>query len=86
MTILEYYDIMCRKTDFTFRGWLKMDRTKWKVLDRGKIKYIAMFTMLLNHISTIFMESGNFLSELFRVIFLLKGINIPIQRKNMVID
>lgn len=65
MTILEYYDIMCRKTDFTFRGWLKMDRTKWKVLDRGMIKYIAMFTMLLNHISTIFMESGNFLSELF---------------------
>lgn len=35
---------MCRKTDFTFRGWLKMDRTKWKVLDRGMIKYIAMFT------------------------------------------
>lgn len=39
--------------------------TKWKVLDRDMIKYIAMFTMLLNHISTIFMKSGEFLSEIF---------------------
>lgn len=38
---------------------------KWKVLNRDTIKYIAMFTMLLNHISTIFMESGKFVSELF---------------------
>lgn len=34
-------------------------------LNRDFIKYIAMLTMLLNHISTIFMESGYFLSELF---------------------
>lgn len=37
--------------------------TKYKVLNRDVIKYIAMLTMLLNHISTIFMESGSFLSE-----------------------
>ena len=29
-----------------------------KILNRDMIKYIAMFTMLLNHISTIFMDSG----------------------------
>lgn len=34
-------------------------------LNRDVIKYIAMFTMLLNHISTVFMEPGHFLSELF---------------------
>lgn len=39
--------------------------TKYKVLNRDVIKYIAMLTMLLNHISTIFMESGSFLSEFF---------------------
>lgn len=39
--------------------------TKYKILNRDVIKYIAMLTMLLNHISTIFMESGNFLSESF---------------------
>lgn len=39
--------------------------TKWRVLNRDTIKHIAMFTMLLNHISTIFMTSGNFLSEIF---------------------
>ncbi|MGN0426704.1 MAG: TraX family protein [Agathobacter sp.] len=36
-----------------------------KYLNRDIIKYIAMLTMLLNHISTIFMKSGNILSELF---------------------
>lgn len=39
--------------------------TKYKILNRDVIKYIAMLTMLLNHISTIFMESGSFLSEFF---------------------
>lgn len=39
--------------------------TKYKVLNRDVIKYIAMLTMLLNHISTIFMKSGSFLSEFF---------------------
>ena len=34
-------------------------------LNRDVIKYIAMLTMLLNHISQIFMKSGYFLSELF---------------------
>lgn len=38
---------------------------KYKGLNRDVIKYIAMFTMLLNHISTIFMESGNFISDIF---------------------
>lgn len=41
------------------------EATKWKILDRDTIKYFAMLAMLLNHISTIFMESGRFLSELF---------------------
>lgn len=36
-----------------------------KILNRDMIKYIAMLTMLLNHISTIFMDSGSFLSEFF---------------------
>lgn len=36
-----------------------------KGLNRDVIKYAAMFTMLLNHISTIFMEPGHFWSELF---------------------
>lgn len=34
-------------------------------LTRETIKYIAMFTMLLNHISFIFMESGKFWAEVF---------------------
>lgn len=34
-------------------------------LNRDQIKYIAMFLMLLNHISIIFLEPGTFLSELF---------------------
>ena len=43
----------------------EITETKWKILNRDTIKYIAMFTMLLNHISKIFMESGNFVSEVF---------------------
>ena len=38
---------------------------KHRVLNRDVIKYIAMITMLLNHISTVFMESGTLLAELF---------------------
>ena len=38
---------------------------KYKILNRDAIKYIAMFLMLLNHISTIFMKSGKLWSELF---------------------
>lgn len=36
-----------------------------KIWNRDVIKYFAMLTMLLNHISTIFMKSGSFLAELF---------------------
>ena len=36
-----------------------------KGLSRDAIKYIAMLTMLLNHISTVFMQPGHLLSELF---------------------
>lgn len=35
-------------------------------LNRDAIKYIAMFTMLLNHISSIFLFPGTFLAELFQ--------------------
>ena len=34
-------------------------------LNRDTIKYIAMLTMLLNHLSTIFLDRGTFLGELF---------------------
>lgn len=33
---------------------------RWQVLNRDQIKYIAMFTMLLNHIANIFMTPGGF--------------------------
>ncbi len=36
-----------------------------KIWNRDVIKYIAMFTMLLNHISTVFLEPGHILSEIF---------------------
>ena len=32
--------------------------TRWQVLNRDQIKYIAMFTMLLNHIANVFMTPG----------------------------
>ena len=38
---------------------------EYRILNRDIIKYIAMITMLLNHISTVFMEPGTFLAELF---------------------
>lgn len=40
-------------------------REKYRVLNRDIIKYIAMLTMLLNHISTVFMEPGSVLAEFF---------------------
>lgn len=37
----------------------------YRCLNRDVIKYIAMFTMLLNHIANIFLETGTLLCELF---------------------
>lgn len=37
----------------------------YQVLNRDTIKYIAMFTMLLNHIATIFLTPGTWLCEIF---------------------
>lgn len=34
-------------------------------LNRDVIKYLAVFAMLLNHISSVFLEKGTFLGELF---------------------
>lgn len=34
-------------------------------MNRDEIKYIAMFTMLLNHIANIFLEPGTLLFEIF---------------------
>ena len=39
--------------------------SKYKILNRDVIKYLAMLAMLLNHISTIFMQSGDLLAEIF---------------------
>lgn len=41
-----------------------VDSTR-RCLNRDVIKYIAMFTMLLNHIAHIFLETGTLLCELF---------------------
>ncbi len=43
----------------------KISNVAYKPLNRDSIKYIAMFTMLLNHIATIFFTSGTWLFELF---------------------
>lgn len=43
----------------------KMAGTNWQILNRDVIKYIAMFTMLLNHIAHIFLERGTPLYEIF---------------------
>lgn len=39
--------------------------TRSGIWNRDVIKYIAMFTMLLNHIANVFLEPGTVLSELF---------------------
>lgn len=47
---------------------MKMEVTpdnKYKCLNRDVIKYIAMVTMLLNHIATIFMSPGSLLTQIF---------------------
>lgn len=36
-----------------------------RILNRDTMKYIAVFAMLLNHISAAFLEKGTFLGELF---------------------
>ena len=66
-----------------------------KNLNRDVIKYIAMLTMLLNHISQIFMKPGYFLSELFLDIgyftaitmcyFLVEGFQYTHSKKNYAI-
>lgn len=38
---------------------------RWKVINRDVIKYIAMFTMLLNHVATIFIKPETMLYRLF---------------------
>ena len=43
----------------------ELSRKSYKFLNRDMIKYIAMFTMLLNHIATIFLTPGTWLCELF---------------------
>lgn len=46
---------------------------KFKILNRDVIKYIAMFLMLLNHIATIFMESGPMAGQMIMELFLSLG-------------
>ncbi len=46
---------------------------KFKILNRDVIKYIAMFLMLLNHIATIFMESGPMAGQMITELFLSLG-------------
>lgn len=68
---------------------------KCRVLNRDVIKYIAMFTMLLNHISMIFMQSGGFWAELFLNVgyftaivmcyFLVEGFQYTHSKKNYAI-
>lgn len=66
-----------------------------KIWNRDVIKYFAMLTMLLNHISTIFMKSGSFLAELFLNLgyftaitmcyFLVEGFQYTHSKKNYAI-
>lgn len=45
-----------------------MNKKIYHGLNRDTIKYIAMFTMLLNHISHIFLETGSFSASLFEYV------------------
>ena len=57
--------------------------TEKREMNRDTIKYIAMITMLLNHVSFIFLESGTVLAEILTargifycacdVLFLVEG-------------
>ena len=63
-----------------------------KPLNRDEIKYIAMATMLLNHIADIFLKTGTWLCEIFTAIgyftaitmiyFLVEGYGYTHSRKN----
>lgn len=44
---------------------MKTEQTDLKVLNRDVIKYIAMLTMLLNHISHVFLTPGTVFKEVF---------------------
>ncbi len=64
-------------------------------LNRDTIKYIAMLTMLLNHISHVFLEPGTFLARLFEDVgyftapvmcwFLVEGYQYTRSKKNYAI-
>lgn len=66
-------------------------RTQKKPLNRDLIKYVAMLTMLLNHIAMIFLESGTWLCEIFTAVgyftaitmiyFLVEGYHYTHSRK-----
>lgn len=47
---------------------MESSNTKMQILNRDVIKYIAMLTMLLNHIAHMFMPSGEILTEIFTAI------------------
>lgn len=73
-------------------GALTMNQDKSYGLNRDIIKYIAMLTMLLNHISHIFLEEGTFLATLFEDVgyftapvmcwFLVEGYQYTRSKKN----
>lgn len=66
-------------------------QTQYQFLNRDAIKYIAMVTMLLNHIATIFLKTGTWLCELFlalgyftavsMIFFLVEGYRYTRSRK-----
>ncbi len=66
---------------------------QYRILNRDVVKYIAVFTMLLNHVAVIFLESGSIVYELLvsigyftaisMIYFLVEGIIIPIPRKRI---
>lgn len=60
-----YIEHQFRKSEFAEVNMETKMAYRSPKLNRDVIKYIAMLTMLLNHISQIFMKSGYFLSELF---------------------
>ena len=69
-----------------------MELKKSYGLNRDTIKYIAMLTMLLNHISHVFLERGTFLAVLFEYVgyftapvmcwFLVEGYQYTRSKKN----
>ena len=67
------------------------DETQFQFLNRDLIKYIAMVTMLLNHIATIFLKTGTLACEVFlalgyftaisMIYFLVEGYHYTRSRK-----